>query len=54
MRWLKSTYGDLEIVITENGVSDTTGTLEDDDRISYFKVMDSSLIQNVIMMVMSV
>lgn len=38
MRWLKETYGDLEIVITENGVSDRTGTLEDDHRIEYYKV----------------
>ncbi|XP_018575352.1 myrosinase 1 [Anoplophora glabripennis] len=35
--WLKKTYGNQEIVITENGLSDNTGTLEDDDRISYYQ-----------------
>uniref|UniRef100_V5GVG8 beta-glucosidase n=1 Tax=Anoplophora glabripennis TaxID=217634 RepID=V5GVG8_ANOGL len=44
MRWLKSTYGDLEIVVTENGVSDRTGTLEDDHRISYYKSYMSHLL----------
>ncbi|KAJ8983484.1 hypothetical protein NQ317_014943 [Molorchus minor] len=35
--WLKKTYGDLEIVITENGLSDLTGDLEDDNRIYYLQ-----------------
>lgn len=38
LKWIKATYGDIEIVITENGVSDRTGTLEDDHRISYLQV----------------
>ncbi|XP_018576585.1 myrosinase 1 [Anoplophora glabripennis] len=37
LKWIKATYGDLEIVITENGVSDRTGTLEDDHRINYIR-----------------
>ncbi|XP_018570851.1 myrosinase 1-like [Anoplophora glabripennis] len=35
--WLKKTYGDVEIIITENGLSDTTGIMEDDHRISYYQ-----------------
>nr|CAH7754423.1 unnamed protein product [Callosobruchus chinensis] len=35
--WLKNTYNDPEIVITENGLSDNTGTLQDDHRISYYR-----------------
>ncbi|KAJ8982455.1 hypothetical protein NQ317_010195 [Molorchus minor] len=35
--WLKNTYGDIEIVITENGLSDTSGIMEDDHRIYYFQ-----------------
>ncbi|KAJ8920012.1 hypothetical protein NQ315_006543 [Exocentrus adspersus] len=35
--WLKKTYGDIEILITENGYPDKTGVMEDDDRIAYFE-----------------
>ncbi|VEN51482.1 unnamed protein product [Callosobruchus maculatus] len=35
--WLKNTYNNPEIVITENGLSDNTGTLEDDHRINYYR-----------------
>ncbi|CAG9861383.1 unnamed protein product [Phyllotreta striolata] len=39
LRWIKHTYGDVEIVISENGVSDTdrSGTLRDQHRIDYIK-----------------
>ncbi|KAG5877874.1 hypothetical protein JTB14_028074 [Gonioctena quinquepunctata] len=37
LNWLKNTYGDDEIVITENGLSDITGVLEDDHRVRYFR-----------------
>nr|WPM03626.1 glycoside hydrolase family 1 [Phyllotreta armoraciae] len=37
LNWLKNTYNNPEIVITENGFSDTTGTLEDDNRIIYLR-----------------
>ncbi|KAJ8982454.1 hypothetical protein NQ317_010194 [Molorchus minor] len=33
--WLKNTYGDIEIFITENGVSDSSSHLEDDKRVSF-------------------
>ncbi|XP_072398731.1 myrosinase 1-like [Diabrotica undecimpunctata] len=35
--WLKDTYNDQEIIITENGLSDSTGVLEDDHRVDYFR-----------------
>lgn len=35
--WIKEHYGDIEIIITENGVSDTGGT-DDQARIEYYKV----------------
>ncbi|XP_018568760.1 myrosinase 1-like isoform X2 [Anoplophora glabripennis] len=37
LNWLKTTYGDIEIVITENGRSDKTGVLEDDHRVTYIQ-----------------
>ncbi|XP_061162617.1 lactase/phlorizin hydrolase-like, partial [Saccostrea echinata] len=37
LNWVKYTYGDFPIYITENGVSDTNGTLKDDHRIFYYK-----------------
>lgn len=38
LRWLKHTYGDQVFLISENGVSDRTGTLRDQHRIDYIKV----------------
>ncbi|VEN36159.1 unnamed protein product [Callosobruchus maculatus] len=37
LRWMKQTYGDYEIYVTENGYSDRTGELDDLRRISYYK-----------------
>ncbi|XP_061162615.1 uncharacterized protein LOC133171833 [Saccostrea echinata] len=37
LNWVKYTYGDIPIYITENGVSDRNGSLQDDHRISYYK-----------------
>ncbi|KAG5873669.1 hypothetical protein JTB14_013335 [Gonioctena quinquepunctata] len=44
LRWVKATYGDKEIVITENGVSDRTGTLRDQHRIDYLSSYMSHMI----------
>lgn len=38
LNWIKNTYGNPEIVITENGLSDNNGTLADDHRIAYIRV----------------
>lgn len=37
LNWVKYTYGDVPIYITENGVSDRNGSLQDDHRISYYR-----------------
>ncbi|CAH1957669.1 unnamed protein product [Acanthoscelides obtectus] len=37
LNWLKETYGDHEIVITENGLSDNTGDIQDPHRIQYIR-----------------
>uniref|UniRef100_A0A0K8TVD7 Putative glycosyl hydrolase n=1 Tax=Phaedon cochleariae TaxID=80249 RepID=A0A0K8TVD7_PHACE len=42
LRWLKETYNNPRILITENGYSDN-GTLADDKRISYYQRYMSSL-----------
>nr|CAI5851653.1 unnamed protein product [Callosobruchus analis] len=34
---MKNTYGDHEIVITENGLSDNTGVIHDPHRIKYIR-----------------
>ncbi|CAH0597134.1 unnamed protein product [Chrysodeixis includens] len=36
LKWLKKNYGDLEYVITENGMATNT-SLHDEDRINYYK-----------------
>ena len=37
LNWVKFTYGDFPIYITENGVSDRNGSLQDEHRIFYYK-----------------
>nr|XP_022342919.1 uncharacterized protein LOC111136393 isoform X1 [Crassostrea virginica] len=37
LNWVKYTYGDFPIYITENGISDRNGSLKDDHRIFYYK-----------------
>ncbi|XP_052245872.1 lactase/phlorizin hydrolase-like isoform X2 [Dreissena polymorpha] len=37
VNWIRRQYGDVPIYITENGVSDTTGTLEDDHRVNFYR-----------------
>jgi len=36
LRMIKESYGDIELMITENGIPDKIGTVEDIDRASYF------------------
>ncbi|XP_063391746.1 myrosinase 1-like [Cydia fagiglandana] len=35
--WLKQNYGDVEIIITENGYSTAARSLQDDDRLQYYR-----------------
>uniref|UniRef100_A0A6P7GSX6 beta-glucosidase n=1 Tax=Diabrotica virgifera virgifera TaxID=50390 RepID=A0A6P7GSX6_DIAVI len=44
LRWMKKTYGDIEIVISENGVSDRSGTLQDEHRIKYIQAYMSHML----------
>ncbi|RZC33946.1 myrosinase 1-like, partial [Asbolus verrucosus] len=37
LNWIKATYGNPDILITECGYSDNTGTLTDDRRINFYK-----------------
>ncbi|XP_018565435.1 myrosinase 1-like [Anoplophora glabripennis] len=37
LKWVKDTYNNPDILITENGVADDGSTLEDDDRISFYQ-----------------
>jgi len=37
VNWIKNEYGDIPIYITENGVSDSTGTLDDETRVYFYK-----------------
>jgi lactase-phlorizin hydrolase len=37
LNWIKNHYGMVPIYITENGISDRNGTLEDNHRIYYYK-----------------
>ncbi|KAJ8924115.1 hypothetical protein NQ315_006897 [Exocentrus adspersus] len=44
LKWIKSNYGDPEIIVTENGFSDHDGTLEDYKRIDYLQSYLSSIL----------
>jgi lactase-phlorizin hydrolase len=37
LNWVRNHYGNVPIYITENGVSDKNGSLQDDHRIYYYK-----------------
>lgn len=38
LNWVRQKYGDIEIFITENGVSDNGTFLNDDFRIDFYEV----------------
>ncbi|XP_063932811.1 myrosinase 1-like isoform X1 [Zophobas morio] len=44
-KWVKDTYNNPEIIITENGYSDAGGILNDDRRINYIREYLSSLLE---------
>ncbi|KAG7300652.1 hypothetical protein JYU34_014960 [Plutella xylostella] len=37
MRWIKQEYGNVDILITENGYSDKPNTINDDARVDYYR-----------------
>lgn len=38
LKWVKDTYNNPEIFITENGIADNGMSLEDDERIDFYEV----------------
>lgn len=47
VNWVRKEYGDVPIYITENGVSDLTGTLEDHQRVDFYKGYTNELLKGV-------
>lgn len=47
LNWVKYTYGEFPIYITENGVSDRNGSLHDDHRISYYRQYINNVLKGV-------
>ncbi|KAL4223206.1 hypothetical protein ACF0H5_016678 [Mactra antiquata] len=45
LNWIKSHYGDVPIYITENGMPDRPGTLNDTDRIQYYKAFINEILK---------
>ena len=37
LKWVTKTYNNPPIYVTENGISDSTGTLDDQPRIDFYK-----------------
>ena len=37
LNWIRDEYGDIDIIITENGTSDNQGNLDDSHRIYFYK-----------------
>lgn len=37
MSWVRNAYGDIDLYVTENGVGDFLGNLDDIHRIYYYK-----------------
>ena len=53
VNWIKQEYGDVDIIITENGISDTTGELEDYHRITYYDLYLNELMKGRVELVFS-
>ena len=45
LNWIKDEYNNPPVLITENGMSDRNGTLEDDHRIFYYKYYINYMLQ---------
>ncbi|RZC40245.1 Glyco hydro 1 domain containing protein, partial [Asbolus verrucosus] len=44
-KWIKNTYKNPEILVTENGISDAGGILDDQSRINYYREYLSNLLE---------
>ncbi|KAK6982460.1 lactase-phlorizin hydrolase [Biomphalaria glabrata] len=49
LNWMKKEYGNIPIYITENGLSDRNGTLNDFHRIAYFRDYINNLLKAVVL-----
>ncbi|KAH9490978.1 hypothetical protein Btru_032374 [Bulinus truncatus] len=49
LNWMRKEYGDIPIYITENGLSDRNGTLDDHHRIAYFRDYINNLLKAVVL-----
>ena len=47
LAWIKKTYRNPDVYITENGVSDNHGSLKDKDRVHYFKYYINNVLQGI-------
>lgn len=45
VNWIRKEYGDVPIFITENGVSNLNGTLEDHQRANFHKTYLNELLK---------
>lgn len=43
--WIKNEYSNPDVYVTENGFSDRTGQINDDDRIDYYKFYINNVLQ---------
>ena len=47
MQWIKTQYVDVDVYVTENGVSDRLGNLDDLHRVYYFKHYLNQLLKSI-------
>lgn len=45
VNWIKHQYGDVAIYVTENGVSDRTGDLQDYHRVNFYRMYINELMK---------
>ena len=47
VKWISDTYDNPPIFITENGVSDRTGELQDEHRVEYIRTYLNELLKGI-------
>lgn len=45
VNWIKQQYGDVAIYVTENGVSDNTGEIQDHLRVEFYRMYINELMK---------
>ena len=46
--WIKNRYNNPEVMITENGISDSSGNLDDMTRVYYYKHYINQMLKGVL------